>query len=355
MVKKESFLSEHTMPAAECLVEPGRRKDGTPALRCLACGNRCLIASGKSGACGVRFNENGKLLVPGGYVSGLQVDPIEKKPFYHVLPGQNALSFGMLGCNLHCSFCQNWISSQTTRDSSAISSANECDADRLVELALKNGAPMVTSTYNEPLITSEWAVEIFSRACEKGLLCGYVSNGHATHEVIDFLKPHMRMYKVDLKTFNKDNYRKLGGGLDNVLDSIAYIKEKGFWLEIVTLLVPDFNDSDQELNDMAQFIAGISTDIPWHVTAFHPNYKMNDRHRTHVADLMRAHEIGKSAGLDFVYTGNLPGQVGDCENTMCPSCNARLIQRTGFQVTENRIQDGKCPECGKVIPGVWEV
>jgi len=338
------------MPAAEALV----RKEEGGAVRCVACANRCRIGEGKTGICCVRTNRNGTLMVPGGYVAGLQVDPIEKKPFFHVFPGRDALSFGMLGCNFHCPFCQNWISSQVLKDDSSTGTPHPIKAERLVETAMEEGTPVIVSTYNEPLITADWAAKVFEKAKEKKLLCGFVSNGNATPEVIDFLRPFMDLYKVDLKCFNDDQYRTLGGKLKVVLDTIALLKEKGFWVEVVTLVVPGFNDGDAELRDIARFLAGVSCDVPWHVTAFHPDYKMTGARRTSAADIQRAVVAGREAGLRFIYSGNLPGGIGDFENTYCPSCSALLIERQGFVILNNRMKANQCPECSATIPGVWE-
>ncbi|MCC6698581.1 MAG: AmmeMemoRadiSam system radical SAM enzyme [Candidatus Hydrogenedentes bacterium] len=349
-MRLKELLEDHTMPAAPELVV--QEKDG--AVRCLACGHRCFIREGKAGICKVRFNQGGVLRVPGGYVAGLQVDPIEKKPFFHAFPGREALSFGMLGCDFHCGYCQNWVTSQVLRDDSAVALPRLCDADELVEHALHQGAPVVVSTYNEPLITSDWAVKVFEKARAEGLTCGYVSNGNGTPEVLEFIRPYVDLYKVDLKSFQDKNYRSLGGVLKNVLATIERLKAMGFWVEIVTLVVPGFNDSEDELLQMARFIAGVSVDIPWHVTAFHPDYKMTEPPRTTVRNLDRAYHAGKEAGLHYVYPGNLPGAVGDRENTFCPHCDAVLIRRHGFYVSENRMRGNKCPECHATIAGVWE-
>jgi pyruvate formate lyase activating enzyme len=349
-ISLKSFLDEHSMPAAPELVRP----EGKGVVRCLACGHRCVIQRDKSGICRVRVNRGGQLRVPAGYVAGLNVDPIEKKPFYHVLPGQTALSYGMLGCNFHCSFCQNWISSQALRDEHAVTVPTLCDADRLISLALEHGATMVTSTYNEPLITTEWSVEIFRLAKEHGLLCGYVSNGHATPELMEFLRPHMDLFNIDLKCFAKEKYRELGGAMENVLETISGAHRMGFWVEVVTLVVPGFNDSDEELAMVAKFLASVDVNIPWHCTAFHPDYKMTGPPRTPVSTLLRAYEIGRDAGLKFVYAGNLPGQVGNTENTYCPGCGELLVERIGFSVGQNRMSDGRCPKCNESIAGVWK-
>ena len=322
-------------------------------VRCFACGHRCKIAPGRDGICKVRFNKDGVLYVPSGYVAGLQIDPVEKKPFFHVLPGSNALSFGMLGCDYHCAYCQNWITSQVIRDPDAIASPNLIAAEQLVGLALEHRIPILTSTYNEPLITSEWAVEVFKLARKYGLRCSYVSNGNGTPEVLEYIRPYIQCYKIDLKSFRQKNYQQLGGKLENVLNTIRTLHTMGIWLEVVTLVVPGFNDTDEELKEIAGFLYSVSPDIPWHVTAFHPDYNMMQNDSTPVRSLMRAAEIGKSSGLHFVYAGNLPGQTATLENTYCPSCNHLLVERRGFTVKHNAVTDGSCPKCGTVIPGVW--
>jgi pyruvate formate lyase activating enzyme len=489
-------------------------------LRCVACGHRCLIPPDQVGICKVRFNEGGRLRVPWGYVGALQLDPVEKKPFFHALPGARALSFGMLGCDYHCGYCftgdtvlladtgpttfadlftscrrreqrpdadlafpddrrvaaasgwyravrgvvrhryqgplvslaptgatpirctpdhrvyatcavdapprpvaardlragqylaiprrlevarprrtavvgsdheliplrsvdvepyegdvynmeveqehsylaglfavsncQNWITSQALRDPRAVSPPEEVTPAELVGLARRNEARIITSTYNEPLITSEWAVEVFRAAKPAGLVCSYVSNGNATPEVLDYLRPWIDLYKVDLKSFRDRHYRELGGTLERVLWTIRALHERGIWLEIVTLLIPGFNDSDEELTDIARFLVSVSPDVPWHVTAFHKDYKMTGPENTGVRTLLRAAEIGAREGLHFVYAGNLPGKVGRWENTWCPGCEALLIERHGFRVRQNRLRAGQCPECRRAIPGYWE-
>jgi len=344
------LLRESTIPAAPELA--WTEKDD--AVRCVACGHRCFIPDGKAGICRVRFNDHGALRVPGGYVAGLQIDPIEKKPFFHAYPGRDALSFGMLGCDFHCGYCQNWVTSQALRDDGAVAFPRVCGADELVALAVAHGAPVVVSTYNEPLITSDWAVRVFEKARERGLVCGYVSNGNATPEVLAYIRPFVSLYKVDLKSFDDKQYRKLGGVLKNVLDTIVRLKEMGFWVEIVTLVVPGFNDSEDELRAMARFIAGVSRDVPWHVTAFHPDYKMTGPPRTTTHELERARAAGAEAGLHFVYAGNLPGHIDGGEDTRCPGCGAVLVRRRGFTVLDNRMDGYACCECGAEIPGVWE-
>ncbi|MCI0485260.1 MAG: radical SAM protein [Blastocatellia bacterium] len=514
-------------------------------LRCYACGHRCVILPGLDGICRVRYNEGGRLRVPAGYVGGLQCDPVEKKPFFHAYPGSLALTFGMLGCDYHCSYCftgdtvvitnrgpltlkeafesadrvdlttdaeiaypedlktvtasgglkrvravfkhqyegrlaiirpyylpelrctpdhqiyatddavsppakieaqkltknhylaiprhhdfsssqainvfeqlsghqvtyrvpwalslndrqgiatqdhhlvpirdmtfteyegnvynmeveedhsylanfvavsncQNYITSQALRDPVAGVPPKEVSPRMMVEVARKYDARLIVSSYNEPLITSEWAVDIFKQARPAGFVCGYVSNGNATPQVLDYIRPWTDLYKIDLKGFDDKKYRKLGGLLEHVLDTIRMVYERGFWLEIVTLIIPGFNDSTDELKAAADFIASVSPDIPWHVTAFHKDYKMTGPDNTPVETLIRAAEIGYGAGLRFVYAGNIPGRVGKYENTFCPNCKATLIERYGFRVLKNRIENGACPKCNTIIPGRWE-
>jgi len=330
------------------------RLDGN-RVRCYACGHRCLVLDGLRGICQVRFNRGGTLLVPHGYAGALQCDPIEKKPFFHAVPGSLALTFGMLGCDYHCPYCQNWLTSQALRDPEAVAPPTRISAEELVARARRQGARMVASSYNEPLITSEWAVEVFREAREAGFLTGYVSNGNGTPEALRYLRPWVDCYKVDLKSMSDRSYRELGGKLQNVLDTIRLLVELDFWVEIVTLIVPGFNDSDEELREAARFLAALSPDIPWHVTAFHKDYKMTDPDNTSALTLMRAAEIGRSEGLRFVYAGNLPGMVGDWEHTRCPTCATALIERSSFRVLAYRLTaEGRCPECATAIPGVWE-
>lgn len=327
------------------------------SVRCFACGHRCLIREGKRGICQARFNQGGELRVPWGYVAALQSDPIEKKPFYHVLPGSNALTFGMLGCDYHCSYCQNWVTSQAMRDPRAdlaIQSVRKITPKGMVDLARRTAASVVVSSYNEPLITSEWAAGIFKEAKAAGLLCAYVSNGNNTPEVMEYLRPYLSAYKVDLKCMRDKNYRSLGGVLQHTLDGIQRAHAMGLWVEVVTLTIPGFNDSNEELWDAARFLASVSPDIPWHVTAFHKDYKMTEPANTDTATLLRAAEIGREAGLHYVYAGNLPGRVAEYETTFCANCNEPLIERSGYVILEYRLTGaGGCPRCGTKLPGLW--
>jgi pyruvate formate lyase activating enzyme len=323
-------------------------------LRCYACGHRCLIREGKRGSCKVRFNERGRLMVPTNYVAALACDPTEKKPFFHLLPGSDTLTFGMLGCDLHCGYCQNWLTSQTLRDDAAGTAPRMVTAERLVTMAHECGARVVGSSYNEPLITAEWAAEVFAKAKAEGFRTAFISNGNATPQVLDYLRPLTDCYKIDLKTMSDRGYRQLGGVVSNILDTVRMVHERGFWEEVVTLVVPGFNDSEEELRRAADFIASVSPDIPWHVTAFHQDYRMTENANTTAEQLVRACEIGRAAGLRFVYAGNLPGRVGRWENTYCPSCDELLVERYGYRILKMKIgADGLCPKCSAAVPGVW--
>ena len=354
-------LSERSASLAEVLDE--LTAEGAPevtehfadgSLRCYACGHRCLIGVGRRGICKVRFNERGRLMVPVNYVAALQCDPTEKKPFFHLLPGSDTLTFGMLGCDLHCGYCQNWLTSQTLRDDAAGTAPNVVSSDRLVALAHAYGARVVGSSYNEPLITAEWAVEVFKRAKAEGFRTAFISNGNATPQVLDYLRPVTDCYKIDLKSMSDRNYRQLGGVVGNILDTVRMVHERGFWEEIVTLVIPGFNDSEDELRRAADFIASVSPDIPWHVTAFHQDYRMTENANTTAEQLIRACEIGRAAGLRYVYAGNLPGRVGRWENTYCHNCDELLVERYGYIIRQAKLKaDGLCPKCATRIPGVW--
>lgn len=340
-----TFLPELTREAA--LSEPlsGGR------VRCLACAHRCVTEPGGTGICGVRFNDGGKLKAPWGYVSGAAADPVEKKPFFHALPGAATLSFGMFGCNFRCDFCQNWEISDLK--SAGGRRALRMSPEALAGEAAAAGAAIAVSTYNEPLITAEWAAAVFAETKKAGLRAGFVSNGYATPESAALLRPVMDLWKVDLKGFNDENYREVcGARLDKVLDGIRLIREAGFWLEVVTLLIPGLNDSDAEISAMAAFLAGLSRDIPWHLTAFHPDYRRTEAQATPPETVYRARELALAKGLRYVYCGNLPDS--NFENTLCPACGRTLVERRVFTVKANLLQNGGACPCGQAIPGVWK-
>jgi pyruvate formate lyase activating enzyme len=240
------------------------------------------------------------------------------------------------------------------RDPSSVAPPRDCTAEELVALAKKYKATVMTSTYNEPLITSEWAVAVFKVAKQNGLVTSYVSNGNATPQVLDYIRPWVDLYKIDLKGFDDKHYRTLGGKLQTVLDAIKMVHERGFWLEVVTLVIPGFNDSEDELTQIAEYLVSVSPDIPWHVTAFHPDYKMTDNGSTPAEKLVWTCERGRAKGLRYCYAGNLPEGVGEWENTYCHNCRSLLIERSGYRILQVNIgADGKCPKCATGIAGRW--
>ena len=327
--------------------------------KCLACAHKCVISDGERGICQVRFNRGGKLYAPREYVSSLAPDPIEKKPFFHVMPGAKTLSFGMFGCNFKCSFCQNYSISQFLKDPSGGVNFHEIKAPEIIEYAVTQKSKVIVSTYNEPVITSEWARKIFKLAHEREnpIKCAFVSNGYASSETLDFLAPYLDFMKIDLKTFDRENYTKVAGGkLENVLKTSEDVYQRGIWLEIVTLIIEGFNDNAEQLNSMAEFIAGVSPDIPWHLTAFHPDYKMTDKPRTSGALIEKAYAIAKNKGIRHVYAGNI--NASDMENTYCYKCGELLVERKyysieSFNIKRHSPKSGKCPKCGTLIAGVW--
>ena len=250
--------------------------------------------------------------VPANYVAALACDPTEKKPFFHALPGSDTLTFGMLGCDLHCAYCQNWLTSQALRDDDAGTAPTVVSPERLITMAKAYGAALVGSSYNEPLITAEWAVEVFRKARPEGFRTAFISNGNATPQVLDYLRPWTDCYKIDLKSMNDKNYRQLGGVIDNILDTVKMVHERGFWEEVLTLVIPGFNNSKDELRRAADFIASVSPDIPWHVTAFHQDYRMteNANHNCGAIELRRVGVVVKPASVTSM-PATCPGEWDD--------------------------------------------
>jgi pyruvate formate lyase activating enzyme len=322
-------------------------------LVCNLCAHRCKIGDGRTGICGVRENIDGVLYtrVFGLVISG-QADPIEKKPLFHFAPGSTSMSIATPGCNFHCAFCQNWHISQATKvKGEPLRARGVITPVELVDLTKREGCHSISYTYTEPTIFFEYALETAKLASAGGLKNVFVTNGYMTPEALDAIYPHLHAANVDLKAFKDKTYRRLiGGTLAPVLRSIRKMKDQGVWLEITTLVIPGVNDSDAELRDIADFIVSVGPETPWHVSAFHPAYNFKKAPATPVRTLARAMEIGTDRGLRYVYTGNVPGHSG--EHTVCHSCGATLIKRLGFQVFENRVAGGACPECGARIDGV---
>jgi pyruvate formate lyase activating enzyme len=329
-------------------------KLGDDKVKCHLCAHQCTIDPGKRGICAVRENRAGRLysLVYGRIISG-NADPIEKKPLFHFLPGTRSYSIATVGCNLQCQHCQNYdISQYPRRHESDIPGKNLTPA-QVVAKALASRSASIAYTYTEPTIFAEFAQDTAKLARKKGLRNVFVSNGFMTEASATAMAVVLDGDNIDLKSFSDVFYRKVcKAKLQPVLNTITRMKALGVWVEVTTLLIPGLNDSDAELRDIAQFLHATGPEIPWHVTAFYPTYKMLDRPPTPLATLRRAREIGLAAGLHYVYTGNIPGDQG--ENTFCPGCNRLLIERSGFVVRQNRIADGACPDCGARIDGVWQ-
>jgi len=327
-------------------------KVGGNKVKCRLCRFRCLIADGGRGMCGVRENRAGTLftLVYGKAVAE-QVDPIEKKPLFHFYPGSLSFSVATVGCNFRCLHCQNYTISQSPRESSAIAGYS-LPPEEIVSRALAAGCRSISYTYTEPTIFYEYAFDTAVLAHKAGLKNVFVTNGYITAEALAHISPYLDAANIDLKGFSDKFYREVVHAmLPEVLDSIVAYKRAGIWIELTTLIIPDLNDSDEELRSIARFIADrAGVDTPWHVTQFYPTYKLTDRPRTPVATLRRARQFGLDAGLRFVYEGNVPGSGG--ENTPCPACGKLLVRRHGFSIDENLIAGAKCPACGESIPGV---
>lgn len=328
---------------------------------CKACNFYCKIPEGRVGICGIRENKNGKLeLLVYGKPCAVNIDPIEKKPLFHFMPGSKIFSIGTFGCNFGCEFCQNYDISQCTREAKGDMERIHaiCETDdvwmpkRITEYCMNEGIPSVAYTYNEPAVFFEYAFDTAKLSHSRGLKNVFVSNGFNSKESLAKIKPYLDAINIDLKSFRSEFYRDIcHAKIEPVLENIKRCYEMGIWLEVTTLIIPGYNDSDEELRNIAKFIRGISQDIPWHVSAFYPCYKLLDARRATASDLIRAYEIGKKAGLNYVYTGNIPGMMH--ESTYCPKCGETLIERDNMRVLSNKISGGGCPKCNHKIVGIW--
>lgn len=318
------------------------------SVRCYLCAHQCQIAPEKFGFCRVRQNINGKLYshVYGKAVS-THIDPIEKKPLYHFLPGSSSFSIATVGCNFRCSFCQNWeISQQSLKGLGEDFSPAE-----IVEAALKNNCKSISYTYTEPTVFFEYALDTAKLAKQKGLYNNFVTNGYMSKECLEMAKPYLDAANIDLKFFKDSSYKKFcAASLAPVLDSIRLMRELGIWVEVTTLVIPQENDSDDELRNIAEFLSGVDRNIPWHVSRFHPDYKFSSRAPTPEVTLKKAVTIGNQAGLQFVYAGNVRGWGSD---TNCPVCKKLLVKREIFDILEYNIKQGRCVYCNAVIPGAF--
>lgn len=321
-------------------------------VQCSLCCHRCLISPGKRGICAVRENRDGTLYsLVYDKVIAQNIDPIEKKPLFHFQPGSMSYSIATPGCNFRCRHCQNADISQLPHDHGGVVLGEEVSPSAIVAAALKTRCKSISYTYTEPTIYFELAYETALLAVEAGLKNVFVTNGYITPDALGVIRPYLHAANIDLKGFTDDFYKNIcGARLQPVLDAIRLYKEFGIWIEITTLVIPGHNDSDEELRDIARFIRSVGEEIPWHVTRFHPTYKLTDQPRTPLATLKRAQQIGFEAGLRYVYEGNIPGEG---ENTVCWSCKKSLVKRIGFSVEENKVKEGKCSYCSAVIDGVW--
>lgn len=316
---------------------------------CRLCAHRCLIADSKFGVCGVRQNRGGKLMTHVyGEVIAAHVDPIEKKPLFHFLPGTKSFSMATIGCNFHCGFCQNWQISQTGKKKAEFG-GQALSPEEAVDLAESQNCRSVSYTYTEPTIFFEYAYDTARLAKKKGLSNVFVTNGFMTAEALEALKGILDAANVDLKSFRDETYRQVcGGRLQPVLDSIALMKTLGIWVEVTTLIVPGMNDGPDELSAIARFLAGVDPNLPWHISRFHSDYRYTDVPPTPVETLRLAFERGREAGLNYIYIGNVGGES---EDTLCPACGTTLVRRRGFSVSENKVRDSSCPRCGARIAG----
>lgn len=322
-------------------------------VRCSLCNHRCLIKVGAKGICGVRENQGGTLMsLVYGKVIARHVDPIEKKPLFHFLPGSDSYSIATVGCNFKCLFCQNADISQMPADHDRIW-GEDMTPGLIVDDAKASRSSTIAYTYTEPTIYYELAVDTARLAISKGIKNIFVSNGYMTEDCLKDIYPDLHGANIDLKAFSDKFYKEqCGAKLEPVLKTIETMNKMGVWLEVTTLLIPGLNDSDEELRSIAQFLSNIDPDIPWHISRFHPTYHLTDVGATPSGSIHRAKEIGRESGLRYVYTGNLPGDEG--EKTFCHGCGDLLIDRVGFSIKANRVKGNRCPECGTEIPGVWE-
>ena len=326
--------------------------DAGGAARCLACAHGCVIAPGGRGACGVRTNRDGELFAPFGYVARRYVRAVETNTVFHVAPGAQALTFGMYGCDLRCPYCHNHQLSQALRDGSTEEHPTAMDADALVGEALAAGCSVLCAAYNEPLVSAEWTRAVFERARRRGLLTVLVSDGHSTSEALTYMRPVTDVFRVDLKAHSEDAYKRLGGRLAPVLRSIALARDLGYWVEVVTLVVPGLNQEASAVASIGDALRAIDPAIPWHLNAFVPKYRLRQVPPADPLFLMLAAGAAYAAGSRFVYVGNTRA-CAELAHTHCPECHTVVIRRLDYATLENRLKAGHCPACGYELPGLW--
>jgi len=323
------------------------------AVECNLCAHNCKLSPGQTGICGVRQNVDGKLMsLVYGQAVAVHVDPIEKKPLFHVAPGSRSFSMATVGCNFKCKFCQNSSISQANGPQALERSCEYVEPIRMIEVASEQGCRSVAYTYTEPTIYFEYASECATLAKDVGIYNIFVSNGFMNPEPLKAISPVLDAANIDLKSFRDEFYRKfIGARLTPVLDTLKLMKSLGIWVEVTTLIIPEHNDSPEELLDIAEFISTeLGTETPWHISRFYPQYKMTNVPPTPQATLDRAHQIGLDAGLKYVYTGNVHGHPS--ESTCCPGCGEIVIKRLGFQLVESHIEKGTCTYCQTMIDGI---
>ncbi len=342
-------LARRTVPGE--LLEPEPRMPG--AVRCTACAHRCVLEEGRTGACGVRAFRDGALRVPFGYVARKYVRAVEKNTVYHVRPGAKALTFGMFGCDLRCPYCHNHKVSQALREPTDAGAPIDVSAAALVDEAVAAGCEVVCSAYNEPMITAEWARAVFAEAKRRGLLTVLVTDGHSTPQALAYLRPVTDVFRVDLKGATAEQYKSLGGRLDPVLDSIASARRLGYWVEVVTLVVPGFNDDPRELATTASRLHEIDPAMPWHLDAFVPRYKLGHLRSPSPLGLAMAAAAAYARGRRYVYVGNVGDALPDLSSTRCPGCSATLIERRDWACTRNDAPAGACPRCDARLDGLF--
>ncbi|MBI3353824.1 MAG: AmmeMemoRadiSam system radical SAM enzyme [Nitrospirae bacterium] len=320
-------------------------------VRCNLCNHRCIILPSKRGICGVRENQEGALytLVYEKVVAA-NIDPIEKKPFFNFYPGTRSYSIATAGCNFRCLHCQNYNISQMPKDHDGMITGEVVKAEEIVAMAEKTKCRSISYTYTEPTIFFEYAYDTAVLASKKGIKNVFVTNGYMTKEALTLIKPYLDAANVDLKFFDEKTHQKICGAKRNpVLETIKLMRELGIWVEVTTLIIPTLNDSDEELRQIAQFVYSVGPEIPWHVSAFYPTYKLTDLPSTPSATLKKARKIGFDAGLRYVYTGNIPGDEG--EDTFCYNCKTLLIDRHGYEILKYNIKEGRCPKCQTLVDG----
>ncbi len=323
-------------------------------VRCHLCAHNCLIRNDKRGLCAVRENQNGTLysLVYGKVIS-MNIDPIEKKPLFHFLPNSTSLSIATVGCNFRCKHCQNFEISQFPHEEKVTILGRDMTPKNIVNAALEHGCKSISYTYTEPTIFFEFAYDCAKLARNQGIRNVFVSNGYTKPEATRLIAPFLDANNIDLKGSDAFYRNICGARLQPVQDTIRLMKELGVWVEVTTLIIPDLNDSEKDLTDIAEFIVSVDPAIPWHVSQFHPTYKLMDKPKTPVAILRKARDIGSKAGLKYVYEGNVPGEGG--ESTYCPSCKKLLIKRFGYSILENNLRGNCCSDCNTTIEGIWGV